>query len=100
MRSGRASIGLVLFGVALLSGCQGLGNRFELPRVLGGSSSEVKQASYAEGGEPAQASPAMTAADNMFREERYEKAESLYADIADDTKQRPEVAERARFFHA
>lgn len=97
MRSGRASIGLMLCGISFLSGCQGVGSRFELPRVFGGSS-ESTQASHSEknGAE----SPAMLAADTYFREGKFDKAESLYSDIADDTKQRPEVAEKARFHHA
>ncbi len=103
MRLGRATFGLALGGAALLSaGCRGTGgSSFEMPRVFGKTpASDVKQVGYKDGDDTAAASPAMAAADGLFREEQYEKAEKLFSDIADDTKQRPEVAERARFYHA
>ncbi|WP_020473993.1 outer membrane protein assembly factor BamD [Zavarzinella formosa] len=102
MRLGRTSIGLVLCGAALLSGCQGIGERFELPRSLRGSSSskDVKQAGHTEGEDAAPTANVMVDADAAFKEEKFEKAEELYLAIADDTKQRPEIAERARFYQA
>jgi outer membrane protein assembly factor BamD (BamD/ComL family) len=39
-------------------------------------------------------------AEDYFRREEYAKAESLFEDIATDTKNRPEVAEKARYMQA
>lgn len=101
MRLGRATFGLTLGGAVLLSaGCRGTGNSFEMPRVFGGSSSsDVKQVGYLEGENGGQTAGPMAMADAAYREEKYEKAEDMFAAIADDTKQMPEVAERARFYH-
>ncbi|HVK12425.1 MAG TPA: tetratricopeptide repeat protein [Gemmataceae bacterium] len=49
---------------------------------------------------PGDSTEAMARADEAYRQEEFEKAGDIYEDIADDTRQRPEVAEKARFYHA
>ena len=62
--------------------------------------SEVKQASHTEmPGSPVQ-HEGLTKAEDAYRSDRFDHAEKLFEDIADDTKNRPEVAERARFYQA
>jgi tetratricopeptide (TPR) repeat protein len=42
----------------------------------------------------------MAIAEDFYRREEFDKSEEMFSDIADDTKNRPEVAEKARFYHA
>ncbi|MSR54636.1 MAG: outer membrane protein assembly factor BamD [Gemmataceae bacterium] len=42
----------------------------------------------------------LVAAEAAYRREEFSKAGEMFAEIADDTKNRPEVAERARFYQA
>jgi outer membrane protein assembly factor BamD (BamD/ComL family) len=61
---------------------------------------EITQASHAElPGSPVQ-HEGLAKAEDAFRRDEFEKAEKLFEDVADDTKNRPEVAERARFYQA
>jgi tetratricopeptide (TPR) repeat protein len=62
--------------------------------------SPIVQASHADlPGSPVQ-HEGLTAAEDAYRRENFGKAEGMFEDIADDTKNRPEVAERARFYQA
>src|SRR5262245_9135615 len=42
----------------------------------------------------------LSKAEDAYRRDQFDHAEKLFEDIADDTKNRPEVAERARFYQA
>ena len=75
------------FGAALLlAGCTSTGSfqeRIGFKRPAPGDSTE-----------------AVARADDLYRQEEFDKAGDIYEDVADDTRQRPEVAEKARFYHA
>jgi TolA-binding protein len=60
----------------------------------------VTQASHSETpGSPVQ-HDGLAAAEDAYRQDEFAKAEKMFEEIADDTKNRPEVAERARFYQA
>src|SRR3954449_3849389 len=96
MRQGRTGYRLTAVGIALLlGGCTttktGPDAKMKVP-------DEVTQASHKETpGSPLQ-HEGLTAAEETYRHENFSDAESMFKDIADDTKNRPEVAERARFY--
>jgi tetratricopeptide (TPR) repeat protein len=60
----------------------------------------LKQASHKETSVAALQHDGLNAAEDAYRREEFEKAEDMFEAIADDTKNRPEVAERARFYQA
>ncbi len=61
---------------------------------------EITQASHTElPGSPVQ-HEGLAKAEDAYRRDEFDRAEKLFEDIADDTKNRPEVAERARFYQA
>jgi TolA-binding protein len=101
----RTGFGWAAVGTAvLLSGCTPMNNL-----VNGGASAKpaapVVQASHSEPTNPdAPPSPVqhdgLAAAEEAYRKDEFAKAEKMFEDIADDTKNRPEVAERARFYQA
>jgi outer membrane protein assembly factor BamD (BamD/ComL family) len=82
----RALIRCTAFGAALLAGCQqtsAFQERIGLkPRAVG---------------DPTEA---LARADEAYRSEEYDKAGEIFEEVADDTRQRPEVAEKARFYQA
>jgi len=61
---------------------------------------DVVQAKHTENAGSPVAHDGLAAAEEAYNREEFEKAEDMFAEIADDKKNRPEVAERARFFHA
>lgn len=98
MRRSRAIFRCTAFASALLlAGCassKGLNNPFAK------RPSEITQANHSETpGSPVQ-HEGLQAAENAYKLEEFGKAEGMFADIAEDTKNRPEVAERARFYQA
>lgn len=103
MQWGRKTFGLLMCGPALLLvGCQSSSSsRFSWPSVFNSTSStEIRQVGYDENEEASKSTGPMLTAESLFREEKFEKAEDMFSSIADDTKQRPEIAEKARFYHA
>ena len=97
MRQGRTGYRLATFGIVLLfAGCMTpKGNpstKMKLP-------DDVAQASHTETTSSPIQHEALNSAEDLYRREEFAKAEGMFADIADDTKNRPEVAERARFYH-
>jgi TolA-binding protein len=87
---------------AVLAGCTPIPHVPHDPQVdKAMAATEVKQASHAE---PLPGSPVqhegLTKAEDAYRKDQFDQAEKLFEDIADDTKNRPEVAERARFYQA
>lgn len=64
------------------------------------TSNAIRPASYTEDSAEALQHAGLTKAEDAFRRDDFETAESLFEDIADDKKNRPEVAERARYYQA
>jgi len=68
------------------------------------SANKVTPAGHTEPGADLPGSPlqheGLAKAEDAYRHDQFEQAEKLFEDVADDTKNRPEVAERARFFQA
>jgi TolA-binding protein len=97
MRLGRTGIRWAAVAAILaLAGCTH--PRAATPPV--GPAGGVLQANHSElPGSPVQ-HDGLRAAEDAYRQEQFDKAEDLFEDIADDTKNRPEVAERARFYQA
>ena len=99
MRQGRTTIRWTAFGAALLmAGCttpqKSIDAKIKRP------DGEITQASDATlPGSPVQ-HEGLIAAENTYKREEFKKAGGMFEDIADDTKNRPEVAERARFYQA
>jgi outer membrane protein assembly factor BamD (BamD/ComL family) len=63
-------------------------------------SGEITQANHSDTpGSPVQ-HEGLNKAEQVYKQGEFEKSEELFAEIADDTKNRPEVAERARFYQA
>jgi tetratricopeptide (TPR) repeat protein len=97
MRQGRRAIGWAAVGVLALSGCTP--SRLTTPSDKPATGA-VTQASHSDlPGSPVQ-HDGLRAAEDAYRREEFAKAEALFEDIADDTKNRPEVAERARYYQA
>jgi len=64
------------------------------------ASGEITQVGHAElPGSPVQ-HEGLAKAEDAYRHEEFAKAGEMFEEIADDTKNRPEVAERARFYQA
>jgi TolA-binding protein len=85
---------------ALLTGCThtALVPRDPAVEKAGG---EVKPVGHTEAlpGSPVQ-HEGLAKAEDAYRRDQFDQAEKLFEDVADDTKNRPEVAERARFYQA
>src|SRR5215210_6481923 len=63
-------------------------------------SGDITQVAHAElPGSPVQ-HEGLSKAEDAYRHEEFARAGEMFEAIADDTKNRPEVAERARFYHA
>jgi outer membrane protein assembly factor BamD (BamD/ComL family) len=97
MRRGRTIIRCTAFASALLlAGCASpswLNNPFAKK-----DSGDIIQANHNDlPGSPVQ-HEGLLAAEKSYQHEEFGKAEEMFEDIADDTKNRPEVAERARFY--
>ena len=99
MRPGRTICGWMTFGTALLLvGCM-TPKRHTDPKIKP-PDDPIKQASHSElPGSPVQ-HEALANAEDAYRREEFGRAEKMFEEIADDTKNRPEVAERARFYQA
>jgi TolA-binding protein len=99
MPHGRTGYRVIAFGIALsLAGCTS--PKSSIYSNAKNRNGDVQQASHSESsGSPVQ-HEGLAAAEEAYRREQFEKAEDMFADIADDTKNRPEVAERARFYQA
>ncbi len=90
MRRGRTTFRITAFAAALLlAGCSTTKVRDTWARI---------QKPFV-GDHPAPAD-AMAHAEEAYRREEFAKAEELFQALADDTRQRPEIAEQARFFQA
>jgi outer membrane protein assembly factor BamD (BamD/ComL family) len=87
------------FGIAMvLAGCM-TPNRAHHPKMKL-PDDPIQQANHTElPGSPVQHDGLATAED-AYRREEFAKAGEMFQEIADDTKNRPEVAERARFYQA
>src|SRR4051812_2079242 len=84
---------------ALLTGCTHTALVPRDPQVEK-ATTDVKQVGHTElPGSPVQ-HDGLAKAEDAYRRDQFEQAEKLFEDIADDTKNRPEVAERARFYQA
>jgi outer membrane protein assembly factor BamD (BamD/ComL family) len=99
MRQGRTKYRWTAFGVALLlAGCTHY--RPAPKAAVERRPGDVVQAKHTDTpGSPVQ-HDGLAAAEEAYRRDEFEKAQEMFADIADDTKNRPEVAERARFYQA
>lgn len=100
MHAGRTIFRWTAFGIALaLCGCTLMPRQPGNPAVKD-NKSEIQQANHTEiPGSPVQ-HEGLNRAEAAYKHEEFEKAGEMFADIADDTKNRPEVAERARFYQA
>jgi len=99
MRHGRTGYRWPIVGLVLiLAGCTS--TRAKLPPT-DSSKNGIVQASGKEvmPGSPLQ-HDGLVAAEDAYRREEFSKAGDMFSDIAEDTKNRPEVAERARFYQA
>lgn len=97
MQPGRTTFRWLAFGIALaMAGCMTPPKRLKDPAHR--PDGEVTQANHSE----APASPVqhdgLSQAEEIYKKGEFEKSEGIFAEIADDTKNRPEVAERARFY--
>jgi outer membrane protein assembly factor BamD (BamD/ComL family) len=93
----RTSYRWTAFGAALLlAGCM----TPKFPKKMKLPDGDVVQAKHTENSSSAVAHDGLAAAEEAYNREEFEKAEDMFEAIADDKKNRPEVAERARFFHA
>jgi TolA-binding protein len=85
----------------LLAGCMSTKSKdpyaFKAEHIQQAGHSEKELPALTQPGSPVQ-HDGLTIAEDAYRREEFAKAESMFADIADDTKNRPEVAERARFY--
>jgi outer membrane protein assembly factor BamD (BamD/ComL family) len=94
MRRGRTAVRWAAVGALALAGCTHPRASAPPDRPAGG----VVQVSHSEPpGSPVQ-HDGLRAAEDAYRQEQFAKAADLFEDIADDTKNRPEVAERARYY--
>lgn len=104
MSSVRTTVRFTAFGAALLlAGCA---NPFRIPTDAAsaprGGPGDIAQVAHAEVGDrtaPLQ-HEGLAAAEDLYRREQFDKAEDRFEAIADDTKNRAEVAERARYYQA
>jgi outer membrane protein assembly factor BamD (BamD/ComL family) len=95
---------MIAFGVALsLAGCMSPKGSTD-PKSTGSRVHRSDQSILQAGHKDTPGSPVqhegLAAAEEAYKREEFEKAEDMFEDIADDTKNRPEVAERARFYQA
>jgi outer membrane protein assembly factor BamD (BamD/ComL family) len=100
MRERRTGFRWAAVGAAvLLAGCTPIPH---IPRdtQVEKATTEVKQASHTELSGSAVQHEGLAKAEEAYRRDEFDKSEKLFEDIADDTKNRPEVAERARFYQA
>lgn len=90
-------------GAVLLAGCTH-GPKLALHDTPAQDVAKVTQAGHTEPGAELPGSPVqhegLVKAEDAYRHDQFEQAEKLFEDVADDTKNRPEVAERARFYQA
>src|SRR5262245_61131001 len=103
MRSGRTIFRWMAFGTAmLLAGCTH--KPLKPLEHREGKIGPIDRVSHTEVKSDLPGSPVqhegLAAAEDAYRREEFAKAGDMFAEIADDTKNRPEVAERARFYHA
>lgn len=103
MRPRRTGLRWTAVGAAvLLTGCTHTPLKpIDLPEHKDGP---ITQANHTEPGAELPGSPVqhegLAKAEDAYRHDHFEQAEKLFEDVADDTKNRPEVAERARFYQA
>ena len=103
MRPRRMGLRWAAVGAVLLAGCTH--TKPLVPRdPPADSASKISPASHTEPGTDLPGSPVqhegLAKAEDAYRHDEFEKAEKQFEDVADDTKNRPEVAERARFYQA
>ena len=100
MQPGRTIFRCTAFGVALLAaGCLTPKKSADY-KAANRSNSDVKQAAHTEAlGTPIQ-HEGLNQAEQVYKNGDFDKAGDMFGAIADDTKNRPEVAERARFYQA
>ncbi len=99
MHAGRATFRWTAFGIALLAaGC--MTPTKPLRDVGKQPPSEITQANHTETPPSPVQHEGLNSAEKVYKQGEFEKAGDMFADIADDTKNRPEVAERARFYQA
>jgi outer membrane protein assembly factor BamD (BamD/ComL family) len=99
MRQGRTKYRWTAFGAALLlAGCTHYrpAPKAAVERPRG----DVVQAKHTDTPGSPVSHDGLAAAEEAYRRDEFEKAEEMFADIAGDTKNRPEIAERARFYQA
>lgn len=95
------SLGLLL--AILTTGCQGTGSKSRPEAAASGSSMVIQAGHIQETAKPAiveKGTADMAAAEDLYRQENYSKAEDLFDKVANDTKNSPLLAEKARFFEA
>jgi TolA-binding protein len=100
MRVRRTGFRFTAIAAALLAGCTSTPLKPKDTSVAAKDPGPIQQASHTElPGSPVQ-HEGLAKAEDAYRRDQFEQAEKLFEDIADDTKNRPEVAERARFYQA
>jgi TolA-binding protein len=100
MRLRRTGFRFTAVAAALLAGCTSLPFKSRDSSAAPPDGGPVQQASHTElPGSPVQ-HDGLAKAEDAYRRDQFEQAEKLFEDIADDQKNRPEVAERARFYQA
>jgi outer membrane protein assembly factor BamD (BamD/ComL family) len=100
MRLRRTGFRFTAVAAALLAGCTSLPFRSRDSSPATSESSPIQQASHTElPGSPVQ-HEGLAKAEDAYRRDQFDQAEKMFEEIADDQKNRPEVAERARFYQA
>jgi outer membrane protein assembly factor BamD (BamD/ComL family) len=100
MRVRRTGFRFTVVGAALLAGCTSTPLKPKDMPVAAKEGGPVQQASATElPGSPVQ-HEGLAKAEDAYRRDQFEQAEKMFEEVADDTKNRPEVAERARFYQA
>lgn len=100
MRERRTGFRWAVVGAAvLLAGCTPL--KQLVPRdPPADSTSKIAPASHTEAPVSPVQHDGLAKAEAAYNRNEFDRAEALFEDVADDTKNRPEVAERARYFQA
>ncbi|HEX3149878.1 MAG TPA: tetratricopeptide repeat protein [Gemmataceae bacterium] len=103
MRQRRTGFRWVVGAVVLLAGCTHAPPmaRSDRPSTRAeGPADPVTQVGHKETPASPVAHDGLANAEDAYRRDEFEKAEKMFEEIADDQKNRPEVAERARFYQA
>lgn len=101
MRQRRTGYRWATVGAAiLLTGCTPMTTVLNRGPGMKPAGPEIVPVNHAElPGSPVQ-HEGLAKAEDAYRKDQFDHAEKLFEDVADDTKNRPEVAERARFYQA